>query len=129
MNSSYVKDFDDPSKDAANYKIGLYPAAGWTQDYARQALRTEMRLEKAMEGERFFDLVRWGIAKETMNNFFAAEKTTAYIIRTSRSRPARNTSRSQWLSITSQAVSMSRIPATRHSDPTQTHSQGTIHIR
>ena len=74
MNSSYVKDFDDPSKDAANYKIGLYPAAGWTQDYARQALRTEMRLEKAMEGERFFDLVRWGIAKETMNNFFAAEK-------------------------------------------------------
>ncbi len=74
MNSSYVKDFDDPSKDAANYKIGLYPAAGWTQDYARRALRTEMRLEKAMEGERFFDLVRWGIAKETMNNFFAAEK-------------------------------------------------------
>ena len=27
-----------------------------------------------MEGERFFDLVRWGIAKETMNNYFAAEK-------------------------------------------------------
>lgn len=74
MNSSYVKDFNDPSKDAANYKIGLYPATGWTQDYARRALRTEMRLEKAMEGERFFDLVRWGIAKETMNNFFAAEK-------------------------------------------------------
>lgn len=74
MNSDYVKGFDDPSKDAANYKIGLYPSAGWTQDYARQALRTEMRLEKAMEGERFFDLVRWGIAKETMNRFFAAEK-------------------------------------------------------
>lgn len=74
MNSDYVKDFDDPSKDAANYKIGLYTSAGWTQDYARQALRTEMRLEKAMEGERFFDLVRWGIAKETMNKFFAAEK-------------------------------------------------------
>ena len=74
MNSDYVKDFNDPDKDAANYKIGLYPATGWTQDYARQALRTEMRLEKAMEGERFFDLVRWGIAKETMNNYFAAEK-------------------------------------------------------
>ncbi len=76
MNSAYVKDFNDPSKDAANYKIGLYPASGWTQEYARQALRTEMRLEKAMEGERFFDLVRWGIAKETMNNYFAAEKDT-----------------------------------------------------
>ncbi len=74
MNSRYVKDFNDDSKDAANYKIGLYPAQGWTQEYARNALRTEMRLEKAMEGERFFDLVRWGIAKETMNNYFAAEK-------------------------------------------------------
>ncbi|MDE6824920.1 MAG: RagB/SusD family nutrient uptake outer membrane protein [Duncaniella sp.] len=74
QNSSYVKDFYNPSQSAANYKIGLYPEAGWTQDYARKALRTEMRLEKAMEGERFFDLVRWGIAKETMNNFFAAEQ-------------------------------------------------------
>lgn len=74
MNSDYVKDFYDQTKDAANYKIGLYPASVWNQDYARQALRTEMRLEKAMEGERFFDLVRWGIAKETMNNYFAAEK-------------------------------------------------------
>lgn len=74
MNSDYVKDFYDRTKDAANYKIGLYPASIWNQDYARQALRTEMRLEKAMEGERFFDLVRWGIAKETMNNYFAAEK-------------------------------------------------------
>ncbi|MDE6650233.1 MAG: RagB/SusD family nutrient uptake outer membrane protein [Muribaculaceae bacterium] len=76
MNSAYVKDFNDPSKDAANYKIGLYTASGWTQDYARKALRTEMRLEKAMEGERFFDLVRWGIAKETMNAYFEAEKDT-----------------------------------------------------
>lgn len=74
MNSDYVKDFYDRTKDAANYKIGLYPASVWNQEYARQALRTEMRLEKAMEGERFFDLVRWGIAKETMNNYFAAEK-------------------------------------------------------
>lgn len=74
MNSSYVKDFNDPSKDAANYKIGLYPAEGWTQDYARKALRTEMRLEKAMEGERFFDLVRWGIAQETMNKYYECEK-------------------------------------------------------
>lgn len=74
MDSEYVKDFNDPSKDAANYKIGLYPEQGWTQEYARQALRTETRLEKAMEGERFFDLVRWGIAAEVMNNYFAAER-------------------------------------------------------
>ena len=74
MDSEYVKDFNDPTKDAANYKIGLYPASGWTQEYARQALRTEMRLEKALEGERFFDLVRWGIAKDVMTAYFNAEK-------------------------------------------------------
>lgn len=74
MDSEYVKDFNDPTKDAANYKIGLYPAEGWTQDYARQALRTEMRLEKALEGERFFDLVRWGIAQDVMTRYFEAEK-------------------------------------------------------
>lgn len=75
-NSEYVKDFNDPSKNAANYNIGLYPAAGWNQDYARKALRTEMRLEKALEGERFFDLVRWGIAKDVMTAYFNAEKDT-----------------------------------------------------
>lgn len=76
MNSEHVKDFNDPTRDAANYKIGLYPSEGWNQDYARQALRTEMRLEKALEGERYFDLVRWGIAKEVMTAYFNAEKDT-----------------------------------------------------
>ncbi|GAA4298275.1 RagB/SusD family nutrient uptake outer membrane protein [Aestuariibaculum suncheonense] len=47
----------------------------WTQDFARQALRWERRLEFAMEGSRFFDLVRWGIASETLNAFYAEEKT------------------------------------------------------
>lgn len=75
-NSEYVKDFKDNSKNAANYNIGLYPTAGWNQEYARKALRTEMRLEKALEGERFFDLVRWGIAKDVMTAYFNAEKDT-----------------------------------------------------
>ena len=75
IDSEWVKDFDDNTKDAANYKIGLYPT-GVSQDYARQALRTEMRLEKALEGERFFDLVRWGIAQETMNNYLRREEDT-----------------------------------------------------
>lgn len=75
MNSAYVKDFNDPTRDAARYLIGEYPAEGWTQDYARQALRFETRLETAMEGERFFNLVRWGIAAETMNAYLNAERT------------------------------------------------------
>jgi hypothetical protein len=28
-----------------------------------------------MEGERFFDLVRWGIADKVMNNFLTVEKS------------------------------------------------------
>ena len=59
----------------SNYKIGLYQAAGWTQDYARKALRWERRLEFATEGPRFFDLVRWGIAESTLNAYIAIEKT------------------------------------------------------
>ena len=47
----------------------------WTQDYARQALRWERRLELAMEGSRFFDLVRWGIADEVMNAYYLGEAT------------------------------------------------------
>ena len=58
---------------ASNNLINEYPAAGWTQDYARKALRMETRIELAFEGERFFDIVRWGIAAETMNRFFEVE--------------------------------------------------------
>lgn len=47
----------------------------WNQDFARKALRWERRLEFAMEGSRFFDLVRWGITAETMNSYYAVEKT------------------------------------------------------
>lgn len=73
-NSKYVKDFLDSSKNAANYLINLYPADGWSQDYARKALRWEYRLETALEGERFFDLVRWGIAEQTINSYINVEK-------------------------------------------------------
>jgi len=58
----------------SNYKIGLYPTAGFTQSYAREALRFERRMEFAMEGCRFFDLVRWGISAPYMNAYFAKEK-------------------------------------------------------
>ncbi|GAA4320240.1 RagB/SusD family nutrient uptake outer membrane protein [Mucilaginibacter gynuensis] len=62
----------------SNYKIDTYkPGVNctWTNDYARQALRYERRLEFAMEGYRFFDLVRWGIAAEYLNTYFAKEKS------------------------------------------------------
>ena len=58
----------------SNYKTNTYPAAGWTQDYARKALQWERRLEFATEGPRFFDLVRWGIAEQTLNAYINVEK-------------------------------------------------------
>ncbi|SDL53882.1 RagB/SusD family nutrient uptake outer membrane protein [Siphonobacter aquaeclarae] len=64
-------DGTDPSK----YLIKSYTSTGWTQAYARKALQWERRLEFATEGPRFFDLVRWGIAAETLNAYLDKEKT------------------------------------------------------
>ena len=61
----------------SNFKIDTYqPGVNctWTKDFARQALRWERRLEFAMEGNRFFDLVRWGIADTYLNAYFQTEK-------------------------------------------------------
>lgn len=64
----------DISTSMADYKVGLYPAQGWTQDYARKAVRTERRLELALEGNRWFDLLRWGNTVDVMQKYFAKEK-------------------------------------------------------
>jgi len=48
----------------------------WTPDFARKALRWERRLEFAMEGSRFFDLVRWGIADSVMNTYYLSQAPT-----------------------------------------------------
>lgn len=71
--TSRLKNADGTS--ISNYRIGLYSASGWTQDFARQSLRWERRLEFATESPRFFDLVRWGIAGETLNQYLEIEKT------------------------------------------------------
>jgi hypothetical protein len=63
---------------ASNYRINEYADGvncNWTQDFARNALRWERRLEFAMESPRFFDLVRWGIAAQTLNEYLTVEKT------------------------------------------------------
>lgn len=73
-NSTYVKK-KDGSGPAANYKIEPYSLAGWNQAYARKALQFERRLEFIYEGQRFFDLVRWDIAAQAMNEYFSVEKT------------------------------------------------------
>jgi hypothetical protein len=56
----------------AIYRIGQYPTFG-TQTEARLAVRIERRLELAMEGQRFFDLRRWGGADTVIANYRTAE--------------------------------------------------------
>ena len=64
----------------ANYKVGLYPTdydgnLTWTKERARMALRFERRLELALEGNRSFDLMRWGhdYLKSTINTYMQEE--------------------------------------------------------
>lgn len=58
---------------AANYNIDLYNDSWNDQSIARRAVRYETRLETAMEGHRFFDLQRWGIMEETLNDYLQRE--------------------------------------------------------
>jgi hypothetical protein len=59
---------------AANYRIGLYPESQFaTKDKALEALRFERKVEMAMEGHRWYDLARWGIVSEELNNFINYE--------------------------------------------------------
>ena len=64
----------------ADYFVGLYPTDWdgnlyWTKDRARAAVRFERRLELALEGNRWFDLVRWGsdYLISTMNKYMTEE--------------------------------------------------------
>lgn len=63
---------DSSGVPAANYLVSEYSSFP-DKTYARKALRHERRLELGMEGHRFFDLVRWGIAAEEKQRYFEAE--------------------------------------------------------
>jgi hypothetical protein len=69
-------DYDAPSATyktqttpADKYKIGLY-ASFPSADFAKKAIAFERRLELAMEGQRFFDLVRRGTANAVLNSYY-----------------------------------------------------------
>lgn len=57
---------------AADYQIKPYTSFS-SKDFALKAIYFERKLELGMEGHRFFDLSRWGIAEKTMNSFYAFE--------------------------------------------------------
>ncbi|KEO75467.1 RagB/SusD family nutrient uptake outer membrane protein [Anditalea andensis] len=77
----------------ANYNVAVYSSGvniNWDQDTAREALRFERRLEMAMEGSRYFDLVRWGISGNVMNAYFNVEKSRKPFLQDGNFTPAKH---------------------------------------
>lgn len=79
---NWLKDYIDPENPldgfsdeyAANYNIERYPEGYFTsEEQAMDVIMYERRIELAMEGHRFFDLVRWGVAQEVLNNYIEYE--------------------------------------------------------
>lgn len=69
--SGWVKRAD--GSNAANYSISTYNAAWTDKAAATAAVRFERKLELSGEGHRFFDLVRWGVAEQTLNAYLTYE--------------------------------------------------------
>lgn len=62
-------------------QIAEYPDSYFsTKEQARQCVRWERRLEMAMEDNRFFDLRRWGVASQVINDYFTKENGAYYSI-------------------------------------------------
>lgn len=105
----------DAGKAAANYLVGLYNDPWKDATAARDAVRFETRLEFAMEGHRFFDLVRWGVAVQVLNSYLEKEKN----LRTYLS-GARFEERHQYYPIPQQAI----VYSTKNGKATLTQNPG-----
>ncbi len=68
---------NDPKIGWATYRVSPYTAPWPDQATARNAVRIERRLELGMEGQRLFDLRRYGsaVAQQVMNDYLTAEAT------------------------------------------------------
>lgn len=56
-------------KFAANYNVAPYPAGTLNASNAKSILEREIRLELGMEGNRWFDLCRWGTVKPALEAY------------------------------------------------------------
>jgi starch-binding outer membrane protein, SusD/RagB family len=75
---------------AANYRINQYTAPWTDAAVARNAVRFERRIELGMEGHRFYDLVRWGVAGPVLNAYLTYESSKLAFFRGARFTPGKN---------------------------------------
>ena len=61
-----------PNDYGVRMNVGLY-SGSYDKEQTLKIVKMERRLEKGMESERFFDLVRWGEAAEVLNTYYAEE--------------------------------------------------------
>jgi starch-binding outer membrane protein, SusD/RagB family len=108
---------NDPKITWATYRVGLYRTQGpWlSKPVALEAVRAERRLELAMEGQRFFDLRRYGnaYAAATLNGYFngiGGGNEKARLSQFSAVEPF--TARHQLYPIPSLQISLSKVGAT-----------------
>jgi hypothetical protein len=99
---------------AANYLIQLYTSFP-DQDYARKAVRFERRLELALEGNRWYDLVRWGVSKAVITAYFASEGRKRILLK------QYGQYKSDYLPIPSNEISISKD---KNGKPTLTQNPG-----
>lgn len=62
----------------------------YNQEEALKIIKHERRVELAMESERFFDLVRWGVADQVLNKYYADEADNCAIYSTANFTPNKN---------------------------------------
>ena len=92
----------------ATYRIGQYTAPWTNQADARTRVRFERRLELAMEGQRFFDLRRWGIAETTLNTYLSAERGRRLYLAAAEPFAARH----RWYPIPAIQIELSKVGGT-----------------
>lgn len=77
VNQVRQRAINSPRADSSpNYVIDTYNSSWTDAAVARKAVRFERRLELGMEGQRLFDLRRWGNFVDVMNAYIANEART-----------------------------------------------------
>ena len=98
---------NDASIGWATYRVAQYTVPWATQAIARNAVRIERRLEFGMEGQRFFDLRRWGfaVAQGTISAYLTKELTR----RSYKSAQVAFANRNMWYPIPQVEIDLSRV--------------------